>query len=148
MEADNLEKKKINHGLNIKRARIRKDIKQEKLAALLELSQQTISRYENTVEIEDSILERFAKALNVPLEELKVEEGETPNVFIENNTITNNDNAVGNLGYNQDSNFDNRTVNPLEKIIELYERMLKEEKDKNDSLEKRLSALEQKIKNK
>lgn len=69
-------------------------------------------------------------------------------IYIENNIIENNPNSniglsgkIGHLG--------EYVANPIEKITELYEdkitllnSLLKEEKEKNETLEKRISSLE------
>lgn len=151
METEDVLKDNVHHGHNIRRIRQRKGLKQDAMAALVNLSQQTVSRYEAAREIDEEMLQRFAKALDVPVETLENMGEDAPMIFFENNNITNTNNDKVNNNNNLGSGFDvddssQNTFNPIDKIVELYERLLKEEKDRNDVLEKRLSALELSIK--
>lgn len=151
METENVLKDNVHHGHNIKRIRQRQGLKQDAMASLVNLSQQTVSRYEATREIDMEMLERFAKALNVPVETLENMGEDAPMIFFENNNITNTNNDKVNNNNNLGSGFDindnsQNTFNPIEKVVELYERLLKEEKDRNDALNERLAALEELIK--
>lgn len=147
METINLHESTIHHGHNIKRVRRLKDMNQDVLADTVCMSQQTVSRYEAMKEIDDEILERFAKALDIPVEQLKKTEENAPMFYIENNTFENENTGSGiiNSGL-QDVNAN--YYNPIEKVTELYERLLQSEKEKYESLEKRLSAMEEVLKNK
>jgi len=116
---------KPNHiGRKISRIRELRDMKQEALALALGTNQQAISIMENSETIEEEKLIEVAKALGVSVEAIKnfSEEG-VINYF---NTF--NDNSIG---FNTNCMF-----NPLDKVVELYERLLQAEKDKNDYLEK------------
>lgn len=147
MEAEELQAGTVHHGHNIRRTRRIMGIKQMALADTLDMSQQTVSRYESMAEIEEAMLQKFAKALNVPVESLKAAEENASMVVFENNTVTNSDQASANVGnYVEDLN-DNRatTFNPIDKIVELYERLLEEEKGKFAALEQRLLAIEKKL---
>lgn len=139
---DLLMESKIHQGHNVKNLRKSRGLKQDTFAKQANMSQQTLSRYEGMRVIEDEKLQTFAKALGVPAEVIKNMEEESLLVFIENNNIeNNNDNAVGYVGHdNRVQNF-----NAINKITELYERLLKAEQEKNVSLEERLAALEKKI---
>jgi transcriptional regulator with XRE-family HTH domain len=129
-------------GRKISRIRELRGIKQEAMAAELGLSQQTVSRMEQSETIEDEVLEKVAKVLGVTSESIKSfsEEG-VINYF---NTF--NDNSFNNGAYNAfGCNF-----NPIEKWlevveenkklyndnIELLERLLLAEKEKNNLLKK------------
>lgn len=145
METEELQRDRVHHGHNIRRVRREKGIKQETMAGLVDMSQQTVSRYESMQEIDDGMLQRFAKALQVPVELLKMLEEDAPTVIFENNNITNTDcEGVDNMTYTNEDNS-TKTFNPIDKVIELYERLLNAEKSRNDLLEKRLSTLEQKL---
>ncbi|KQB38441.1 helix-turn-helix domain-containing protein [Flavobacterium aquidurense] len=122
---------KPNHiGRKISRIRELRDMKQEALAQALGTNQQTVSAIENSETIEDEKLTEIAKALGVSVEAIKN--------FTEENMInyfnTFYDNSVAN-GINNPVNC---SFNPLDKIIELYERMLLAEKEKVEFLEKLL----------
>ncbi|OXB08982.1 transcriptional regulator [Flavobacterium plurextorum] len=125
---------KQNHiGRKISRIRELKDMKQEALAQALGTSQQTVSAIENSETIDDAKLEEVAKALGVSAEAIKnfTEENMINyfNSFYDNSTST---------GINGIFNPTHCTFNPLDKVIELYERMLQSEKEKVEYLEKLL----------
>lgn len=146
METEDVLKDNVHHGHNIRRIRQRKGLKQDAMAALVNLSQQTVSRYEAAREIDEEMLQRFAKALDVPVETLENMGEDGMTVFIENNNVTASENDNIELGSYRADDHSEKIFNPIDKVVELYERLLKEEKDRNDVLEKRLSALELSIK--
>lgn len=115
-------------GRNISRIRELKGMKQEALAIAIGVSQQTVSNLEASENVEEERLIEIAKALEVSVEAIKnfSDEG-VINYF---NTFNE---AVSN------SNFGNNcpcTFNPLDKVVELYERLVQVEKEKNEYLEK------------
>lgn len=142
MEAEKMRSSKVHHGHNIRRTRIDKNINQDVLSTKVNMSQPTVSRYENMRIIEEEILERFAKALDVPLEYLETLEEDAPIIVFENNTINNRDNAGANthIGFTESENGTTAIFNPIDKINELYERLLKEKDDKIAYLEKSLQS--------
>lgn len=92
----------VHHGHNIRRTRIEKNIKQDALAALVNMTQPNVSKYEKMRVIEDEMLNRFARALNVPVEYLKTLEEDAPSVVFENitnNVHDNKDSSVPITGY-------------------------------------------------
>lgn len=118
-----------NHiGRKISRIRELRDMKQNVLAEALGVSQQTISNIENSEDIEPETLIKIAEVLGVTPE--AIENFSEEAVFnILNNTFN-------------DSTLNNNylcVINPLEKIIELYERLVQAEKEKNAYLEKMLN---------
>lgn len=146
METDNLLESKAHHGHALKRIRYRKGIKQAAMADMVEMSQQHISRIEAMPIIEDEILEKFAKALNVPVEIIKGMKEDMPSIVIENNTFEFEANSRSNVG--QIDDYSTNNYDPVDKIIQLsderaqlYERILKTEQEKNEALAKRLSEL-------
>ena len=98
-------------GNNIAKLRGLRQIPQKDLAAKLNLTQPEYSRLEAKAEIDESMLGLIAKALDFPVELIKE---------LEDNSIQ----SIHNSGSISDSIFYQN--NPLEKIVELYERMLKE----------------------
>ena len=116
-------------GRNISRIRELREMKQEALAIAIGVSQQTISNIENSETVEDEKLQEIAKALGVSAEAIKSFSEEAAINFF--NTF--NDSSQG-------SNFLNNqcTFNPLDKVVELYERLVQAEKDKVAYLEKLL----------
>ena len=118
--------KKIHHGRNVRRFREMLGKKQDTLAAEMghDWTQKKISLLEQKDEIEDSILAEVAKALKIPVAAIENFDEEAA-ISIVANTF-NEDSAAYVENYKC-------TFNPLDKVIELYERMLKE---KNDEIEK------------
>ncbi|MGV8091928.1 MAG: helix-turn-helix domain-containing protein [Mangrovibacterium sp.] len=119
---------KIHQGRNIKRLREMLGVKQEYLATELNMTQQTISKLEQKEEIEDEMLEKVAKVLNVPVDAIRNMNDEAATNYI--NTF------YDNQGHGFFAN--NFTFNPVDKLIELYERLLTAEKEKVAMLEKLL----------
>jgi len=122
-------------GRNISRIRELKDMKQEALAQSLGMSQQAISVIENSETVDEQKLMEIAKALEVSVEAIKnfSEEG----VFNYFNTF--ND-TVSNSSFGQGACNNECTFNPLDKVVELYERLVQAEKDKVEYLEKLLNG--------
>lgn len=122
--------KKNNHGANVRRWREWRNINQDVLADQIGVSQATLSLYEKKEKLEPEILDKIAKALDIPIEAItELEQGTAINIF----SGTWNDNASNSVNYNP-------TFNPIDKVVELYdekialyERMLKE-KDEAISL--------------
>lgn len=116
--------KKSNHGANARRWREWRDIKQDVLAEQIGVSQATLSGYEKKSKLDPEVIGKIAKALDIPEEAItEVGEGTSINIF----SGTWQDNAAN---YAANCQNYNPTFNPLEKVIELYERLLKAEKEK------------------
>lgn len=111
--------KKSNHGANARRWREWRDVKQDVLADQIGVSQATLSGYEKKSKLDPDIIEKIAKALDIP-EEAITEIGEGTSINIFSGTWQDNANC---------QNY-NPTFNPLEKVVELYERLLKAEQEK------------------
>ena len=110
-------------------------MKQEILAAELGISQQAVSKIEQSAEVEDAALEKIASVLGVSAEAIKNYSDEAVIYNIQNNYEGSN-NQGSNVGHQ--FNF-----NPIEKIVALYdekiillERLLQSEKEKNELLKK------------
>jgi transcriptional regulator with XRE-family HTH domain len=117
---------KPNHiGRKISRIRELRDMKQEALAQALG----TISAIENSETIEEGKLAEIAKALGVTVEAIKNYSDETI-LSVINNTFNSHDSSILNAINIQP------TFNPLDKVVELYERLVQAEKDKVEYLEK------------
>jgi transcriptional regulator with XRE-family HTH domain len=121
-----------NHiGRKISRLRELRGIKQEHLASELGVSQQTVSRMEQSEVLEDDVLEKVAKVLGLPAEAIK-NFSEEAMINIIANTFTHS--TLNGINYFP-------TFNPIDKIVELYnekvellERLLQAEKEKNELL--------------
>ncbi|TPG39407.1 helix-turn-helix domain-containing protein [Flavobacterium pectinovorum] len=124
---------KPNHiGRKISRIRELKDMKQEALAQALGTNQQAISAIENSETIDDGKLADIAKALGVSVEAIKNFTDENMISYF-NNFYDNSCSGANGMFHSNQCNF-----NPLDKVIELYERMLQAEKEKVEFLEKLL----------
>ncbi len=118
--------KTIHEGRNVKRIREILGIKQDVLAMELGLSQQSISSLEQKEALDKDMLEKVAKALKVTPEAIKSFNEETTINFI-SSTFNHHDNS---------SVYGHYTFNPIDKVVELYEALLKSEREKNDLLER------------
>lgn len=128
--------KTIHQGRNVKRFREMLGLKQDALAYELgdDWNQKKISQLEQKELIDDPLLEQIAKLLKVPVEAIKNFDEEAA-VNIISNTVNNHDNANGNSLFNYYPTF-----NPIDKIIELYEALVKSEKEKNELLQRILEG--------
>jgi len=119
---------KMHIGRKISRIREIKGIKQDYLAAELGVSQQSISKIEQSEEVEDSTLEKIAGVLGISVEGIKSfsEEG------IVNYFNTFNDHS-GTGAFFSSTNL-HCTFNPIDKLVELYERLLASEREKLELL--------------
>ncbi|PIF32243.1 DNA-binding XRE family transcriptional regulator [Flavobacterium sp. 9] len=121
---------KPNHiGRKISRIRELRDMKQEALAQALGTNQQAISAIENSETIDEEKLKAIAEVLGVSVEGIK-NFSEEAVLNIIGNTL--NDGSVIN------GNAYNCNFNPLDKVVELYERLVQSEKEKVEYLEKLL----------
>lgn len=105
-------------GRKISRIRELRGMKQEALAAELGISQQAVSKIEQSAEVESEALIKIAAALGVSVEGLKH--------FTE-------DSVFNNINNFHDNSIQNN-FNPIEKVIELYERLLASEREKVEML--------------
>lgn len=127
----------IHHGRNVKRFREMFGIKQEALAELLgdDWSQKKVSVLEAKEIIEPELLEQVAKVLKVPADAIRNFNEDTA-INIISNTFNNHDHATP-----QFANIINHTpsFNPVDKVVDLYEALLKSEREKIALLEKLLA---------
>ncbi|OMP75751.1 helix-turn-helix transcriptional regulator [[Flexibacter] sp. ATCC 35208] len=121
---------KVHEGKNVKRFREMLGMKQEGLAYELgdDWTQKKISLLEQKETIEPDILEQVAKVLKVTPEAIqKFNEEAAINVIA--NTFNSNDSSTLNaINYYCSSN-------PIDKVVELYERLLASEKEKVELLQ-------------
>ncbi|MGJ1273810.1 helix-turn-helix domain-containing protein [Sphingobacterium siyangense] len=117
-----------NIGRKISRIRELRGMKQEALAIELGVSQQTVSNIEKSAAIEADLLAQVAEILGVTPE--AIENFSEEAVF----------NIINNTFQDSSSNNNNYlcTINPLDKIVELYERLVEAEKSKVEYLERLL----------
>jgi transcriptional regulator with XRE-family HTH domain len=120
--------KTIHEGRNVKRIREILGIKQDVLALELGLSQQSVSALEQKEALDKEMLEKIAKVLKVSPEAIRSFNEETTINFI-SSTFNHHDNS---------SVYGHYTFNPVDKVVELYEALLKSEREKNALLERML----------
>ncbi len=129
---------KSNHiGRKISRLRELRGLKQEAIALELGISQQAVSKLEQSETIEDEVLEKVAKVLGVT--------GEAIKNFSEDAVF----NIIGNTYHDNASSLNYQcSFNPLDKMVQLfeenkslYERLLQSEGEKIALLEKMLKDL-------
>ncbi|OMQ11778.1 helix-turn-helix transcriptional regulator [[Flexibacter] sp. ATCC 35103] len=116
-------------GRNISRIRELRGMKQEALADAIGVTQQTVSSLEGSEEVETKRLAEIAKILGVTVE--AIENFSEESVF---NFFNNFYDNSANNGYLNNSN-NHCTFNPLDKVVELYERLVQSEKEKVEYLE-------------
>ena len=121
----------VHEGKNVKRIREILGIKQEALALDLGISQQAISSIEQKEALDKDLLEKVAKALKVSPEAIS-NFNEEAAINVISTTFTSHDNSTS-IAYQSTLNF-----NPVDKLVELYEALLKSEREKIVFLEKML----------
>lgn len=130
---DVMENKKVHQGRNLKRIREILGVKQDVLAIELgdDWNQQKISLLEQKEELDPKILEQVAKVLKVPADAIKNFNEEAATTYF--NTF--NDSSTGAF-----QNY-NCTFNPIDKVMELFERLLASEKEKTELMQRILDKL-------
>ncbi|MDI3319500.1 XRE family transcriptional regulator [Pinibacter soli] len=94
-------------------------------------TQRRISLLEQKEEIDDALLEQIAKILSVPVELFK-EFDEDAGINVISNTFTSNDSStINTVNYFP-------TFNAIDKIVELYEALVKSEREKLEMLKELL----------
>lgn len=116
-------------GRNLQRVRVYLGVKQDALASDLGISQQAISKIEQQEEIEEELLNRISKSLGVSPELIKNFDEERA-VY----NINSNNYRDATITENSIANAISQQLNPLDKIVELYERLLKSEREKIEIL--------------
>ena len=132
MDVEIKEKENRRHvGRNLQRIRVYLGMKQEALAADLGVNQHVISKIEKQEEIEEDFLKRIAEVLGISEEVIKDFDVEKT-IF----NINHHNYKDANISEGATTYAIVQQINPLEKIVELYERLLKSEQDKIEILKK------------
>ena len=118
--------KAVRVGPNIKFLRNLKGLKQETVAIELGISQAEYSLIENSEIIDDEIIFQIAKILNVTAEVIKE--------FNESQAFYSIENKVDNTTITENAHGIHQVFSPIEKVVELYERLLASEKEKIEIL--------------
>ena len=134
MDVEIKQKENRRHvGRNLQRIRVYLGMKQEALAADLGVNQQVISKIEKQEEIEEGFLKRIAEVLGISEEVIKDFDVEKT-IF----NINHHNYKDANISEGATTYAIVQQINPLEKIVELYERLLKSEQDKIEILKKHM----------
>lgn len=122
---------KIHQGRNVKRFREMLGIKQDVLAYELgdDWNQQKVSLLEQKETIEANLLRQISGILKIPAEAIENFDEEQV-VSIISNTFNTHDQSNG-VNVYPTFNF-----NPLDKMVELYERMLQQQREMIEKLER------------
>ncbi|OAQ38786.1 transcriptional regulator [Pedobacter psychrophilus] len=110
----------IHIGKKISRIREIRGMKQDHLAMELGVSQQAISKIEQSEEVDAAMLDKIADVLGVNAEAIKSFSEEVLIFHIQNM----HDQSTA-YSYNYQCSY-----NPLDKVVELYERLLESEREK------------------
>ena len=127
-------KKKENRrhvGRNLQRIRVYLGMKQEALATNLGVNQKVISKIEKQEEIEERFIKRISEVLGISEEVIKDFDVEKT-IF----NINHHNYKDANISEGATTYAIVQQINPLEKIVELYERLLKSKQDKIELLKK------------
>jgi len=124
----------LHIGRKISKIRELRGMKQETLASELGISQQAVSKIEQSADVDGEALEKIAKILGVPADAIKnFNDDAVLNII--SNTFTSHDTSTLNAINFQPS------FNPIDKIVELYnekitllERLLASEREKIELL--------------
>jgi len=114
-------------GHNISRLRNYRGIKQGDMAKRLKMTQQNYSLIEHAEDINEEVLKKIAKELDCDIELIK-ELSDAPYLHSNNQQ----GGQVINVNYE---------INPLEKIVLLYEQLLEAERKKNKLLEAQIKKM-------
>jgi transcriptional regulator with XRE-family HTH domain len=125
-------------GRKISLLRELRGMKQDTLALELGVSQQTVSRIEQSEAVDNELLEKIAKVFNMSADNIKNIDEEKIITNIQNNYEGSNNGAIGVAAQNYGCTF-----NPLDKLMEviddnkkLYERLLKVQEEQLELLKK------------
>ncbi|KAA0128279.1 helix-turn-helix transcriptional regulator [Chryseobacterium sp. SN22] len=125
---------KVHQGRNVKRFREMLGIKQEALAFDLgeEWNQKKVSILEQKEVVEETLLQKISEVMKIPVEAFQNFDEEAA-INIISNTFNNHDHSSPQFAsiINNSPSF-----NPLDKMVELYERMLQQQKEMIEKLEK------------
>ena len=124
METETMKKK--GHGPNVTFWREWKKMTQEQVSELTGYSQGALSKFEKKEILEPEVLDKLAKALEIPVEAI-TEMGNEGHI----NIISG---SWHDYSSSQQYNY-NPTFNPIDRVAELYERMLKEKQSVIDLLQ-------------
>jgi transcriptional regulator with XRE-family HTH domain len=123
----------LHMGRKIERVRRLRGMTQTELGDALKITKQAVSKMEQTENIDDGRLEGIASALGVTVEGLKKFQEET----VLYNTINFYENCgVSSASINAHSEIETLNNFPIEKTIEMFEKLLQKEREKYEEVKK------------
>ncbi|WP_165022398.1 MULTISPECIES: helix-turn-helix domain-containing protein [unclassified Dysgonomonas] len=134
MNTDKTFTPRAHHGHTVRKLRELLGIQPEKIAKELDIPASAVLELEQKEVLENEILNKISKVLGIPVESIKNYEAEYA-VNIISNTFQ--DEAAGYVTHYK------CTFNPIDKVVELYERALKEKDERIAALEKELKYIVQ-----
>lgn len=140
---DEKPKRTVHLGRKVQRVREIIGMKQMALAEVTGMSQQNISKLEQSESIADDTLEKLAKGLGVTADFIKSFDEEKAVYNIQTN-LTFNDHAANNGHQNYQATYNNN--NPVDKVVELFEKLLQSEREKVELLTNANNALQDLVK--
>jgi transcriptional regulator with XRE-family HTH domain len=133
------EKSKVHLGRNVGRIREIIGMKQIVLAEKTGMSQQNISKLEQSEEIAEETLDRLAKGLGVTPEFIKTFNEERTIYNIQTNTSNTFHDSSANSNQHYQPTYNNSSV---DKLVEVLHQFMDLEKQRMEVLERRLEELE------
>lgn len=121
-----MDAQEVNLGRKIRIARQVKGMKQEVLARGMGITQQSVSKMEKKKNISDEQMAEAAKVLEMTVEAIKE--------LAEDKIIQNN-------FLNEQAGIVNQKINPIEKLVEVYERLIESKDNEIASLRSELNTL-------
>lgn len=120
----------LHVGRKIERVRRLRGMTQTDLGGMLGITKQAVSKLEQTEHVDDERLKQVAEALGVTEEGLKK--------FNEETVLYNTINFYENCGVTTSAVSNNHTFNnfPIEKTIELFEKLLQKEREKFEKVKR------------
>ena len=134
------EKNEVHLGRNIQRIREIIGMKQSALADNAGMSQQNVSKLESSPVIADETLEKLATSLGVTADFIKGFNEEKAVYNIQSNF------TVNEKGSNINQQFQPTFNNDVDRLVEMFERLLQGEKEKVELLAKTNTALQELVK--
>lgn len=118
----------LHVGRKIERVRRLRGLTQSDLGGILGITKQAVSKLEQTEQVDDDRLKQVAEALGVTEDGLKK--------FNEETVLYNTINFYENCGVTTSAVSNNHTFNnfPIDKAIEIFEKLLQKEREKFESI--------------
>lgn len=155
MQAKNKSKVyRVHQGHNLNRWLKKHDVALDTLAQQLGMDVKEVSQLEMSPVIPDNLLEKIITLFSIPLESITKRVEPLPITPLITNTTSatfSNNGCVNEVNQHCDSGWTtiefntSQTIYPIDKICELYERILNNKDSKLQDLEKRVADLEKKV---